>query len=163
MVFRLAQTIVYHSECLRCHTCGEVLQLGDTYALLGGRKVVCAMHAPAALTVQDFKTVPQICDGVVYAEQQSAAVPTLRGKPETRKVWKPTKRSSEITEFAVQFNRSSPLPPPCLQQQQPQLQVKADCREANADLSAHSNSSPDVSGRPESNSIYQNTLLTRHG
>ncbi|VDK81750.1 unnamed protein product [Dibothriocephalus latus] len=149
LVFRLAQTIVYHSECLRCHTCGEVLHLGDTYVLLGGRNVICAKHTTEPVPTTNGKVVHKICDEVAYANQKSTVMPTKRGTQGARKVKKPTKRSSKKTQLDKQFNQISVPPLPCLQQHLPQLQEVASCTDANDDLTAHSTSASDLPDSPD--------------
>ncbi|KAL7056971.1 hypothetical protein AAHC03_019270 [Spirometra sp. Aus1] len=134
LVFRLAEKIVYHSECLRCYTCGEVLHLGDTYALLGGRSVVCAKHATEAMAAADFKAEPQIYEGISYSDQQSGAITTERGAPGTRKGKKPGKRSSKKTHCSVQFNRPTSLSSTPVRRHQQQLQEPSQFTGDNSSL-----------------------------
>ncbi|BHF81146.1 LIM/homeobox protein Lhx2 [Sparganum proliferum] len=131
LVFRLAERIVYHSECLRCHACGEVLHLGDTYALLGGRSVVCAKHATAAA---DVKAEPHIYEGLSYSDQQSGVMTAERGAPGTRKGKKSGKRSLKKTHCGVQLDRLKSLSSSHVRRHQQQLPEPSVFTEDNSSL-----------------------------
>nr|VZI11603.1 unnamed protein product [Spirometra erinaceieuropaei] len=141
LVFRLTERIVYHSECLRCHACGVVLRLGDTYALLGGRSVVCAKHATEAMAAADVNAEPQIYEGASYSDQQSGVITTERGAPGTRKGKKPGKRSSKKTYCSVQFDRLTSLSSTHVRRHQQQLQEPSLFTEDNSPLGQPTKSS----------------------